>query len=58
MENKKLSQAEDNRGINLGDDHLIEYWTGELKATKSKLLVAIAEVGDQCELVKKQLKRF
>jgi hypothetical protein len=58
MENKKLSQSEDNRSIDLSDDHLIEYWTGEIKATKSKLLAAIAEVGDQCKLVKKQLKRF
>ena len=57
MENKKPSQSEDNRSVDLSDDHLIEYWTQELKATKSKLLAAIAEVGDQCQAVKKQLKK-
>ena len=57
MENKKLSPYADTRSVDLSDDHMVEYWTNELKATKTRLLAAIAEVGDECRAVKKHLKK-
>lgn len=45
------------RSIDTGDDYAVEYWTLELNTTKSKLLAAVAEVGDSFDAVKKRLRK-
>ena len=57
MENKRKSPAADTRSVDVVDDYTVDYWTHELKTTKSKLLAAVAEVGDNFEAVKRQLKK-
>jgi hypothetical protein len=57
MENKRKTFIEDNRSVDISDDYAIDYWTLELNTTKSKLLAAVAEVGDTFNAVKKQLRR-
>lgn len=57
MEIKKKGIVTDMRSIDTGDDYAVEYWTRELNTTKSKLLAAVAEVGDSFDAVKKQLKK-
>jgi hypothetical protein len=57
MENKRKTLIEDNRSVDISDDYAIDYWTLELNTTKSKLLAAVAEVGDTFNAVKKQLRR-
>lgn len=49
--------ADDTRTIDTGDDYAIAYWIEELKTTKTKLLVAVGEVGNSFVDVKKQLKK-
>jgi hypothetical protein len=57
MENKRKGPVVDNRSVDTGDDYAIDYWLQELKTTKNKLLAAVAEVGDDFETVKRQLKK-
>lgn len=57
MENKKTNVLADGRTVDTSDDYAMDYWTRELNTTKVKLLAAVAEVGDSCDLVKKQLKK-
>ncbi|RWY55932.1 DUF3606 domain-containing protein [Mucilaginibacter gilvus] len=47
----------DNRSVDISDDYAIDFWTLELKTTKSKLLAAVAEVGDAFNAVKKQHRK-
>jgi hypothetical protein len=57
METKKRGLAADTRSVDINDDYAVDYWTQELNTTKSKLLAAVAEVGDAFEAVKRQLKK-
>jgi hypothetical protein len=57
MENKKRGLVIDTRSVDTSDDYAIDYWLQELKTTKNKLFAAVAEVGDDFEAVKKQLKK-
>jgi hypothetical protein len=57
MENKTKERAHDTRTVDVADDYAIDYWTQELNTTKSKLLAAVAEVGDSFEAIKKHLKK-
>lgn len=57
MENKIKERVPDTRTVDVADDYAIDYWTQELNTTKSKLLAAVAEVGDSFEAVKKHLKK-
>ena len=57
MEIKKKGVVTDMRSIDTGDDYAVEYWTLELNTTKSKLLAAVAEVGDSFDAVKKRLRK-
>lgn len=47
----------DSRSVDISDDYAINYWILELNTTKTKLLAAVAEVGDAIAAVKKQLRR-
>jgi len=55
---QKTQPVADNRTVDTGDDYAVEYWTAELNTTKTKLLAAVAEVGDAYENVKKQLRKL
>ncbi len=57
MENKIKERVPDTRTVDVADDYAIDYWTQELNTTKSKLLAAVAEVGDSFEAIKKHLKK-
>jgi len=57
MENRKRGLIIDTRSVDTGDDYTVDYWTYELKTTKSKLLAAVAEVGDDFEAVRKQPRK-
>jgi hypothetical protein len=57
MESKIKERAHDTRTVDVADDYAIDYWTLELNTTKSKLLAAVAEVGDSFEDVKRHLKK-
>ena len=57
MEAKRKGPAADTRSVDTSDDYTVDYWTLELKTTKVKLLAAVAEVGDDFEAVKKQLRK-
>jgi hypothetical protein len=57
METKRKGMTADTRTVDTSDDYAVDYWTQELNTTKSKLLAAVAEVGDAFEAVKRQLKK-
>lgn len=57
MENKIKQRVQDTRTVDVADDYAIDYWVQELSTTKSKLLAAVAEVGDSFEAVKRHLKK-
>jgi hypothetical protein len=57
MENKRKTMSVDSRSVDISDDYAIDYWILELNTTKTKLLAAVAEVGDAIAAVKKQLRR-
>lgn len=57
MQVKKRIAVKDTRTVDTGDDYAIDYWVAQLSTTKSKLLAAVAEVGDDFAAVKKQLKK-
>jgi hypothetical protein len=57
METKRKGLVVDTRTVDTGDDYTVDYWTQELKTTKSKLLAAVVEAGNDFEAVKRQLKK-
>jgi Protein of unknown function (DUF3606) len=57
MESKRKEPAAYMRRVDTDDDYAINYWVQELNTTKTKLIAAVAEVGDSFEAVKRQLMK-
>ena len=45
------------RRINIGEEYEVVYWAKALDVSKEQLIAAVAKVGDDLEMVRKELTR-